>query len=384
MTPTSSPSSDRDEITGLTLSHVVHPLARPVSDAKVATGRQIPLEAVDLLLVEITSREGLTGLGFTYTLRAGGTAMLALATEIAPMLIGRDPNAVQAIWDMLAWRCASLGQGGLAHQTIAAFDSALWDMKAKRARLPLAHLLGAHRDGVPVYNTGGQYLQASIGEMRDAALASVERGVGGIKMKVGQPDTAADMARIEALSAALPPGTALMIDANQQWSRAEAWAFCRRVDDMGLAFIEEPLDARDHEGHGALAARLATPIATGEMLTTVDEHAALIGAGGAGFVQVDAPRVGGITPFLKVMALAERARVSLAPHFVMEQHIHLAAAYPAEGWVEHFDWLEPLFEERLEIRDGRIWLPDGHGFGLTVSGAARAATRDRLALGRTA
>ncbi|WP_138465597.1 mandelate racemase/muconate lactonizing enzyme family protein [Poseidonocella sp. HB161398] len=370
-----------DRITGLRLSHVVQPIAKPVSDAKVATGRQTPLAGVDLLIVEIVSDQGITGMGFSYTLRAGGTALLALAREIGPLLLDEDPNRISWLWEKLAWRTNSLGEGGAAAQCIAAFDAALWDLKAKRAGLPLAHLLGAHREAVPVYNTSGQYLQATIPEMRDGAEAAIARGIGGIKMKVGQPDRAEDMRRIAALREVTGGRVALMVDANQQWSRPQAASFCREIDDLGLAFIEEPLAARDHEGHGALAATLATPVATGEMLTSVAEHRQLIRAGGCGFTQVDAPRIGGITPFLKVMALAEEARIGLAPHFVMEQHIHLAAAYSGEVWVEHFDWFEPLFEERLAIAEGCIHIPDAPGFGLTLSGAARAATKDTHVIG---
>lgn len=370
-----------DRITGVRLSHVIQPIAVPVSDAKVATGRQSPLAGVDMLVVEISSDAGLIGMGFSYTLRTGGTALLALAKELAPVLIGEDPNRISWLWDRLSWRTNSLGEGGAAAQCIAAFDAALWDMKAKRAALPLAHLLGAHREAVPVYNTSGQYLQASIQQMCDSAEAAIARGIGGIKMKVGQPNRAEDMRRIAALRDVTTDRVALMVDANQQWSRPQAASFCREIDDFGLAFIEEPLAARDHEGHGALSATLATPVATGEMLTSVAEHRALIGAGGCGFSQVDAPRIGGITPFLKVMALCEEARIGLAPHFVMEQHIHLAAAYPGEVWVEHFDWLEPLFDERLTIAGGAIHVPDRPGFGLTLSGAARAATQSTETFG---
>src|SRR5262249_59088789 len=114
-----------------------------------------------------------------------------------------------------------------------------------------------------------------------------------------------------------------------------------------------PLDAYDNEGHAGLAAALDTPIATGEMLTSHSEHAQLILSGGCDFAQPDAARVGGITPFLKIMALADQKGLELAPHFLMEIHVHLTAAYPREPWVEHFEWLRPRFNARLESRAGR-------------------------------
>jgi L-alanine-DL-glutamate epimerase-like enolase superfamily enzyme len=95
----------------------------------------------------------------------------------------------------------------------------------------------------------------------------------------------------------------------------------------------------------------------------------------------DAPRVGGITPFLKVAALAEHAGLMLAPHFAMELHVLLAAAYPREPWVEHFEWLEPLFNERIEIKDGRMRVPTRPGLGLTLSDQVKTWTREQAELG---
>ncbi|GAB2518762.1 L-alanine-DL-glutamate epimerase-like enolase superfamily enzyme [Nocardiopsis aegyptia] len=185
-----------------------------------------------------------------------------------------------------------------------------------------------------------------------------------------------DLARLSAVREHLGEGVALMVDANQQWSRADAQRMCRAFEEFGLVWIEEPLDAYDFEGHGQLAARFDTPIATGEMLTSVAEHAELIRHGGADIIQPDAPRIGGITRFLQVMAMADRRHLQLAPHFAMEIHVHLAAAYRHEPWVEHFEWLDPLFNEHLEIADGRMRLSDRPGLGVTLSDQARAWTVD--------
>ncbi|HZE30245.1 MAG TPA: enolase C-terminal domain-like protein [Actinoallomurus sp.] len=97
------------------------------------------------------------------------------------------------------------------------------------------------------------------------------------------------------------------------------------------------------------------------MLSSVAEHVGLIDAGAADVVQPDAPRIGSITPFLKLAAYAENKQLEIAPHFAMEIHLHFAAAYPIGPWVEHFDWLAPLFNERLEARDEEAALTVGTG-----------------------
>ncbi|MEV4234910.1 mandelate racemase/muconate lactonizing enzyme family protein [Nocardia sp. NPDC049737] len=363
-----------DRITSVKISSVTVPLPTGISDAKVLTGRQKPMTEVAVLFAEITTEAGLEGIGISYSKRAGGPGQFAHAREIAPVLLGEDPSDIAKIWDKLMWAGASVGRSGLSVQAIAAFDVALWDLKAKRAGLPLAKLLGAHRDSVRCYNTSGGFLHAPIEEVLDRATESLEHGIGGIKIKVGHPDHAVDLTRLTAVREKLGDRVPLMVDANQQWDRPTARRMCRAFEPFGLVWIEEPLDAYDFDGHAQLSATFDTAIATGEMLTSVAEHSQLITARGADIVQPDAPRVGGITQFLKVMALADSQNLQLAPHFAMEIHIHLAAAYPREPWVEHFEWFDSLFNERLEIADGRMHLSSRPGLGITISDQARAWT----------
>ena len=373
--PAAQASADR--IDRIRLSYAVLPLKQPVSDAKVLTGRQKPLSEVGFVFAQIGTRDGLEGIGFGYSKRAGGPGIYAHAKEIAPNLLGEDPSDIQRIYSKLLWAGASVGRSGLTVQAISPFDIALWDLKAKRARLQLAKLIGAHRDSLQCYNTSGGFLQAPLDEVLRNIDAARERGIGGIKIKVGQPDVAGDMKRVEAVRRHLGDAFPLMVDANQQWDRVTAMRVCRRLEPFDLVWIEEPLDAYDHEGHAQLAAALDTPIATGEMLTSYNEHAQLIQAGGCDFVQPDAPRVGGVTPFLQILSLAESKGLKLAPHFAMEIHVHLAATYSREPWLEHFEWLEPLFNERLEMRDGRMLVPTRPGVGFSLSEQARRWTRDQ-------
>jgi len=377
-------SADQDRIVWVRLASVFLPLATPISDAKVLTGRQKPMTEIAILFVEIETRDGQRGLGFSYSKRAGGPGQFAHAHEIAPVLLDENPSDIQKLWTKLCWAGASVGRSGLATQTIGAFDVALWDLKARRANLSLARLLGAQRDSVRCYNTSGGFLHTPLEQLLVNTDLSREKGIGGIKLKVGQPDCALDLERVARVRRHLGDSFPLMVDANQQWDRPTAQRMCRRFEEFNLIWIEEPLDCYDAEGHAALAAAFDTPIATGEMLTSIAEHQEFIRLRGADFLMPDAPRVGGITPFLKVAALAEQAGVMLAPHFAMELHVHLAATYPTEPWVEHFEWLEPLFNERLETRDGRMQVPTRPGLGLSLSERVPGWTAQEAEFGRRA
>lgn len=374
----------QDRITWIRLSSCYLPLATPISDAKVLTGRQKPMTEIAMLFAEVETKDGHRGLGFSYSKRAGGPGQFAHAKEVAPALLGEDPSDIARLWTKLCWAGASVGRSGMGVQAIGAFDVALYDLKARRAGLSLAKLLGAQRESVRCYNTSGGFLHTPIDQLKVNAAASIERGIGGIKLKVGQPDSKIDIQRVEAVRQHLGDHVPIMVDANQQWDRPTAQRMCRIFEQFNLVWIEEPLDAYDHEGHAALAAAFDTPIATGEMLTSAAEHGDLIRHRAADYLMPDAPRVGGITPFLKIAAQAEHAGLMLGPHFAMELHVHLGAIYPTEPWVEHFDWLEPLFNERLEIAGGRMLVPTRPGLGLSLSEQARSWTRETAEVGERA
>ncbi|MGZ1492302.1 L-talarate/galactarate dehydratase [Brevibacterium linens] len=369
-----------DAIKTITLSSIRLPLEVPISDAKVFTGRQKPMTEVAMLFAEITTTEGYSGIGFSYSKRGGGPAQYAHAKEIAEAALGEDPNDIAKLYTKLLWAGASVGRSGLATQALAAIDVALYDLKSKRAELPLAKFLGSHRDSVRTYNTSGGFLNASIDEVKERASKSLADGIGGIKIKVGLPDSTEDLRRVSAVREHIGDAP-LMVDANQQWDRATALRMGRTLDELGLVWIEEPLDAYDVEGHARLTRTLDTPIATGEMLSSVAEHRALIDARACDIVQPDAPRVGGITQFMRLLTLADEAGLDIAPHFAMEIHLHLAACYPRETWVEHFDWLDPLFNERLETKEGRMLVPNRPGLGITLSDQARAWTVETVTIG---
>src|SRR6476619_6657189 len=293
-TATEAPTTTGDRIRHVKLSTLTLPLDTPISDAKVLTGRQKPMTEIVFLFAEISTENDHHGIGFSYSKRAGGPAQYAHAKEIADNLIGEDPNDIGKIYTKLLWAGASVGRSGVATQAIAAIDIALYDLKAKRANLPLSKLLGSYRDSVQTYNTSGGFLHLPLEQVKERASQSLADGIGGIKIKVGQPDYRIDLERVAA--------------------------------------VREHLGAYDAQGHAQLAAALDTSIATGEMLSSVGEHIALIEHSSVDIIQPDAPRIGGITPFLRLAALADQAGLQLAPHFAMEIHLHLAEGCPRERW----------------------------------------------------
>lgn len=354
-----------DQITEITVSYLDVPLKNSLSDAKVLQGKQKALSGVFLTCVEITAASGLKGEGYTYALRAGGKSQYELAKEFAPLLLGEDPNDISRLWDKLGWAGNTLGENGLINQTIAAFDTALWDLKAKRAGLPLSKLFGCHKSEIPCYNTSAGYLTYSMDEVIAKAKELLANGMGGIKLKVGQPDVDEDIYRVRLLRKELGPKVPIMVDANQQWDLTTALRAGKALEECNLTWLEEPLNAHDLEGHKYLTNNLRIPIGTGEMLSSLSDVLEYIDQSAVNLIMPDCPRIGGITPFMKVLDRAREKRLMVAPHFVMEMHLALAAAYSMGIWVEHIEWLQPLFNEKVVISNGTMKVPDGIGSGFS-------------------
>lgn len=356
-----------DPITEITVSYLNVPLKNSLSDAKVLQGKQKALSGVLMTCVEMTAASGLKGEGYTYALRAGGKSQYELAKELAPLLLGEDANDISRLWDKLSWAGNTLGENGLINQTIAAFDTALWDLKAKRAGLPLSKLFGCYRSEIPCYNTSAGYLTYSMDEVVTKAKELLESGMGGIKLKIGQPDVDEDIYRVKLLRKALGPKVPIMVDVNQQWDLTTALRAGKALEACNLTWLEEPLNAHGLEGHKYLTEHLCIPIGTGEMLSSLSDVLRYIDQSAVDLIMPDCARIGGVTPFMKVLDRARERRLTVAPHFLMEMHLALAAAYSMPVWVEHIKWLQPLFQEKVVIANGAMKVPTGIGSGFSFN-----------------
>lgn len=358
-----------DYIKNIELKLLRIPLEKPVSDAKVITGKQTPLTEVMITCATIMTNDGYEGFGYVYCKRNGGPAQYSLAKEYAPLLIDEDPNDISRLWNKLLWSSISIGAGGVAVQAITPFDIALWDLKAKKSNLSISKLLGQFKDEVPCYNTTGGFLQDSIEEVIDNAQKVLSEGAGGIKIKVGQKDYKKDVQRVEALRKAVGDDVPIMVDANQQWDVSTALKAGRYLDEYDLVWLEEPVGAYDVEGHHRLSRALETPIATGEMLVSLNECLPYLERRALDVCQFDAPRIGGITQYKKVIDRCEEKQLVLAPHYSMELHLPLVACYSGDVWVEHFEWFEKMgvFNERVEMSNGLMKVPNRPGIGLTLN-----------------
>ena len=290
--------------------------------------------------------------------------MALLADHLAPRLIGREAEQVEAIWRDLLFHTHATSVGAITALALAALDTALWDLRCRRAGLPLAVLAGGARDSCPLYTTEGGWLHLAPAALVDDALQAKARGFGGAKIKIGRPHVAEDVERLRAVRESVGADWDIMTDANQGFTLSEAIRRARHLEALDIAWFEEPLPADDLAGHAELARHISVPIAVGESLYSLSQFKDYLLAGACSIVQVDAARIGGITPWLKVAHLAEAFNVPVCPHFLMELHVGLCCAVPNGRWVEYIPQLESITERGLEIRDGRAYPSPKPGLGI--------------------
>jgi L-alanine-DL-glutamate epimerase-like enolase superfamily enzyme len=285
---------------------------------------------IHVVVTRLTTSDGCTGTGFSWAPNSGGRAVHALLeSDIREAALGLPLHPAVA-YDRLWWQLHEAGRGGLTTIALAAVDLALWDLHA-RDGLPAA--LGRRRETVPVYGSGVNR-HYPLAELVAQAERWAAQGLTAIKIKVGLPELAADVERVAAVREAIGPDMRLMVDANQLWDLPRALRAIDALRPYGLDWVEEPLPADDIQAYARLRAVAGVPIALGENTHTPWQFRDLLTAGACDILQPNVIRVGGITPFLRIVELARAFDVPVYPHLLTEISGQLACCLPLPCMVE--------------------------------------------------
>ena len=331
----------------------------------------------ETIVLRIHDADGAVGAGYSYTIGTGGSSILALlADHLAPRLIGAEADAIESIWSDLKFHTHATTVGAITSLALAAIDTALWDLRARRAAMPLHLLAGGARKSIPLYTTEGGWLHLSEEALIEEALEARRRGFSGAKIKIGKPSIAEDMRRLEAVRDAVGLGFEIMTDCNQAFRVDEAIRRARQMEALDIAWIEEPLPADDLAGHVRLSALTSLPVAVGESIYSIRHFRDYMQQGACSVVQVDVARIGGITPWLKVAHAAEAFNLAVCPHFLMELHVALACAVPNGRWVEFIPQLDDIIASGMTIENGHAVPSQEPGLGIDWDWEAIDARRD--------
>jgi len=360
---------------GPAIERVIASAFRIPTDAPEADGT-LSWDQTTLVIAEV-SAGGVTGLGYTY---AGKQSAELISSLLAGILVGEEAFAIPRAWDRMFAAVRNLGSRGISANAISAVDVALWDLKARLFDEPLVQLLGAARDAVPIYGSGG-FTSYSNKQLTSQFSGWVEQeGCRWVKMKVGS-EPEGDVARVKAARSAIG-GAGLFVDANGAFARKQALEFAERVAEFGVSWFEEPVSSDDLEGLRLLRDRAPAQmeIAAGEYGYEPFYFRRMLNAGAVDVLQADATRCCGFTGFLRSAALADAATTPLSAHTAPALHLHVCCAAPR---LRHIEWFHDhariermLFDGAPVPRDGVIrpdLLRPGHGLEFKRSDAERFA-----------
>ncbi|MGE5523641.1 MAG: enolase C-terminal domain-like protein [Rhodospirillaceae bacterium] len=333
------------------------PMARPLGTSAAI------VRAAPLLLVDLETEEGVTGRSYLFCYVPSAAPAIACVLQEVLAGVQGDPVAPVELAAKLAKRYTLIGVEGIVRMALAALDVACWDALAIAAGVPLCVFLGGAPRAVPAYNSNGLGL-IGADPAADEAMALLEGGFRGVKLRLGYPTAAEDLAVARAVRTRLPAEIALMVDYNQALTVADAIRRASMLDGEGVYWIEEPLRHDDYAGCAAVARDVATPIQIGENFSGPQAMAVALAAHACDYVMPDVMRIGGVTGWQHAAGLAAAVGIEMSSHLFPEVSAHLLAATATRHWLEYVDWAGPVLQEPLDIVDGCAVIRDTPGTGL--------------------
>lgn len=321
------------------------------------------VRAAPLLLVEALTEQGVIGRSYVFCYRRSGAKAIAAVLQDAADLARGDLVAPLAIAAKLERRFALLGVTGVTRMALSALDMALWDALAIAAGAPLARLLGGTPRPMRAYNSCG------LGLMRpeaaaDEAEALLEGGMQAVKLRLGYPTLAEDLAVARVVRGRLPDAVDMLVDYNQALSRSEALARGRALQSEGVAWLEEPIRHDDLAGNAQIARELDLPLQLGENFDGPKDMLRTLEAGACDLVMPDVARIGGVSGWMQAAGVAQAHGALMSSHLMPEVSAQLLAATPTAHFLEYVDWTDAIAKEPVRVVNGCWPMDDRPGSGL--------------------
>jgi L-alanine-DL-glutamate epimerase-like enolase superfamily enzyme len=333
-------------------------LEKPISDATHT------LTEISFIVLRIQTENGIVGEAYMLSFQYSPNAILGAMKDIGEMVIGTPVHDTVRVFDKINEANEYFGREGINRWAQAAYNIAMWDAWCKILGQPIWKVLGSSRTEVPIYGSGG-WLSYSVQELINEVTGYKKRGFRAVKIKVGKPDWKEDLERLALVRDAVGNDMEIMMDANQGMTVPSAITLARAARALNIHWFEEPINHTDFQGYQLLRNQTGISLAMGEREYSTLPLRELLSRNAIDIWQPDILRLGGVEAWRNSAALAGSFNIPVLPHYYKDYDIPLLCTIPNGAGAESFDWIDPLIDNPLQIKNGLASPHNKPGWGFS-------------------
>lgn len=334
------------------------PLKKPISDATHT------LTEISFLVLRIQTDSGVTGESYLLSFQYSPAAIAGAMKDVGEIVKGHRVYETVKCFEAINKANEYFGMEGVNRWAQAAYNIAMWDAWCKILDQPIWKVLGGDRKPVPIYGSGG-WSSYSPEELIAEVSGYKARGFRAVKIKVGKPDWKEDLERLQQVRAAVGNDIGIMMDANQGMKVPDALALARAARELDISWFEEPIDHTDYQGYALLRNQAGISLAMGEREYSTLPLRELLSRNALDIWQPDIVRIGGVEAWRDSAALAKSFNIPVLPHYYKDYDIPLLCTISNGAGAESFDWIDPLIDNPVEIKNGFALPHDRPGWGFS-------------------
>ncbi|MFY0626583.1 MAG: mandelate racemase/muconate lactonizing enzyme family protein [Reichenbachiella sp.] len=331
-------------------------LKKPISDATHT------LTEISFIVMRIQLENGVIGESYLLSFQYSRNAIIGALKDVIPVIKGHKANETGIVYKKLEGLFEYFGNQGLLRWAQAAVNIAMWDAWAKSQGQPIHKLLGVTQEKVSIYGSGG-WISYSIDELIEEVTDYADRGFKAVKIKVGSPKVSTDLMRLTKVRDAVGDKVDIMMDANQGMDLPSAIKLANGAKELNIHWFEEPVNHQDFQAYQVLKNQTGISLAMGEREFDTLPLRELVTRNALDIWQPDLLRIGGVEAWRSSAALAESFHLPVLPHFYKDYDVPLLCTIQNGVGAESFDWVDPLIDNPMVIKDGYAQPHDRPGWG---------------------